>query len=100
MRLPKIGDWVWNVCCHCRPERGYTREEPCPDRRCRHGGWCDRSHTGRAVCRCQGSYTGRYCDEQVNMCTLMKPCQHGGACVFLKEGYKYVVTEITFLPIL
>ena len=93
-------DRVSNICCHCSPEKGFTREEPCPQRRCRHGGWCDKSHTGRPVCRCKGSYTGPYCDDQVNMCTLKKPCQHGGACVFLKEGYKYVVTDITFLTIL
>ncbi len=73
--------------CFHRPEVGFSHQRPCPERRCRHGGECVRHEGGGAACRCVGSYTGPYCDEQVNMCSR-RPCLNGGVCVFLREGYK------------
>ncbi|OTF80374.1 CUB domain containing protein, partial [Euroglyphus maynei] len=54
----------------------------CANNPCQHGASCiSYSHHGTTdfYCLCPSDYTGRYCENQANLCQS-NPCQNGGRC--------------------
>uniref|UniRef100_A0A8C3FWQ2 Slit homolog 1 protein n=1 Tax=Chrysemys picta bellii TaxID=8478 RepID=A0A8C3FWQ2_CHRPI len=60
--------------------------DACQDQACANGGTCVPG-LGNGTCLCQPHYTGRACEELLDLCSVeLSPCPHGAQCVVTAEG--------------
>ncbi|KAH3851971.1 delta-like protein 1 [Dreissena polymorpha] len=54
---------------------------------CLNGGVCQNTGSGSYTCTCPEGFNGTNCEREVDDC-LSRPCQNGGSCVDVGNGYQ------------
>nr|XP_047933292.1 sushi, nidogen and EGF-like domain-containing protein 1 isoform X1 [Anser cygnoides] len=87
-------DLVDNYTCVCLEpfvgQRCETDPSSCEDRSCRNRQTCNYIRPGRYICTCSPGYYGNNCQyggPRVPGACLSSPCQNGGSCLELEQGY-------------
>ncbi|XP_021251644.1 sushi, nidogen and EGF-like domain-containing protein 1 isoform X1 [Numida meleagris] len=87
-------DLVDNYTCVCLEpfvgQRCETDPSSCEDRSCRNRQTCNYIRPGRYICTCSPGYYGNNCQyggPRVPSACLSNPCQNGGSCLELEQGY-------------
>ncbi|XP_054720927.1 basement membrane-specific heparan sulfate proteoglycan core protein-like [Uloborus diversus] len=65
---------------------------PCEKNPCLFDGICieDEGTQSGYVCECQDGYSGKNCEIETDLCSLIDPCKNGGTCVGSGNSYKCI----------
>lgn len=74
------------ACSDCRagysplPDAGCELDSTCTPRTCANGGACT-ADAGRVSCQCAAGFSGAFCEQSTQSCSVMNPCTSNGACL-------------------